>query len=302
MDTVCFEDFFRLQFRLMDKEPYIGRFAPSPTGRLHAGSLAAALASYVDARAHGGTWLIRIEDVDIQRCPKESALSILDVLARLEMQSDAPVVWQTERFERYEAVLKELIENGMAYGCSCSRSEIQTANLALGREGMSYPGTCRAGAQGAARSIRCRTHDAPITVHDRWPFPFTQCVESEVGDFVIKRADGNWAYQLAVLVDDHDAGVTDVVRGADLIATTPRQIQLLNALGWDVPRYMHIPLVLNDRQEKLSKQAGALALSDDLLEETERAWTHLGFERIGADRLSAFYPVAIEQWKEKFQI
>ena len=286
----------------MDKEPYIGRFAPSPTGRLHAGSLAAALASYVDARAHGGTWLIRIEDVDIQRCSKESALSILDVLARLEMQSDAPVVWQTERFERYEAVLKELIENGMAYGCSCSRSEIQKANLALGREGMIYPGTCRAGAQGAARAIRFRTHDAPITVHDRWSFPFTQCVESEVGDFVIKRADGNWAYQLAVLVDDHDAGVTDVVRGADLIDHTPRQIQLLNALGWDVPRYMHIPLVLNDRQEKLSKQAGALALSDDLLEETERAWTHLGFERIGADRLSAFYPVAIEQWKEKFRI
>ena len=286
----------------MDKEPYIGRFAPSPTGRLHAGSLAAALASYVDARAHGGTWLIRIEDVDIQRCSKESALSILDVLARLEMQSDAPVVWQTERFERYEAVLKELIENGMAYGCSCSRSEIQKANLALGREGMIYPGTCRAGAQGAARAIRFRTHDEPITVHDRWSFPFTQCVESEVGDFVIKRADGNWAYQLAVLVDDHDAGVTDVVRGADLIDNTPRQIQLLNALGWDVPRYMHIPLVLNDRQEKLSKQAGALALSDDLLEETERAWTHLGFERIGADRLSAFYPVAIEQWKEKFRI
>jgi glutamyl-Q tRNA(Asp) synthetase len=286
----------------MDKEPYVGRFAPSPTGRLHAGSLAAALASYVDARAHGGTWLIRIEDVDIQRCSKESALSILDVLARLEMQSDAPVVWQTERFERYEAVLKELIENGMAYGCSCSRSEIQKANLALGREGMIYPGTCRAGAQGAARAIRFRTHDEPITVHDRWSFPFTQCVESEVGDFVIKRADGNWAYQLAVLVDDHDAGVTDVVRGADLIDNTPRQIQLLNALGWDVPRYMHIPLVLNDRQEKLSKQAGALALSDDLLEETERAWTHLGFERIGADRLSAFYPVAIEQWKEKFRI
>lgn len=286
----------------MDKEPYVGRFAPSPTGRLHAGSLAAALASYVDARAHGGTWLIRIEDVDIQRCSKESALSILDVLARLEMQSDAPVVWQTERFERYEAVLKELIENGMAYGCSCSRSEIQKANLALGREGMIYPGTCRAGAQGAARAIRFRTHDEPITVYDRWSFPFTQCVESEVGDFVIKRADGNWAYQLAVLVDDHDAGVTDVVRGADLIDNTPRQIQLLNALGWDVPRYMHIPLVLNDRQEKLSKQAGALALSDDLLEETERAWTHLGFERIGADRLSAFYPVAIEQWKEKFRI
>ena len=286
----------------MDKEPYVGRFAPSPTGRLHAGSLAAALASYVDARAHGGTWLIRIEDVDIQRCSKESALSILDVLARLEMQSDAPVVWQTERFERYEAVLKELIENGMAYGCSCSRSDIQKANLALGREGMIYPGTCRAGNQGHARAIRFRTHDEPITVHDRWSFPFTQCVESEVGDFVIKRADGNWAYQLAVLVDDHDAGVTDVVRGADLIDNTPRQIQLLNALGWDVPRYMHIPLVLNDRQEKLSKQAGALALSDDLLEETERAWTHLGFERIGADRLSAFYPVAIEQWKEKFRI
>ena len=284
----------------MTTKPYVGRFAPSPTGRLHAGSLAAALASYVDARAHGGTWLIRIEDVDIQRCSKESANAILDVLNRLEMTSDAPVVWQTDRFDRYEAVLAELIEKGMAYGCSCSRSEIQKANAALGRSGMIYPGTCRQGSKGSARAIRFKTHDAPMTVEDRWSAPFTQKVESEVGDFVIKRADGNWAYQLAVLVDDHDAGVTDVVRGADLIDNTPRQIQLLNALGWDVPRYMHIPLVLNDRQEKLSKQAGALALSDDLLGETERAWTHLGFERIGADQLSAFYPVAIELWKEKF--
>lgn len=286
----------------MTTKPYIGRFAPSPTGRLHAGSLAAALASFVDARAHGGRWLIRIEDVDIQRCSKESALSILDVLSRLEMDSDGPIIWQTERFDRYEAALEQLLQKGMAYGCSCSRSEIQKANAALGREGMIYPGTCRTGSQGPARAIRFKTHDEPITVYDRWSAPFTQKVESEVGDFVIKRADGNWAYQLAVLVDDFESGVTDVVRGADLIDNTPRQIQLMQALGYPVPRYMHIPLVLNDRQEKLSKQAGALALSDDLLEETERAWTHLGFERIGADRLSAFYPVAIDLWKEKFGI
>lgn len=286
----------------MTTKPYIGRFAPSPTGRLHAGSLAAALASFVDARAHGGRWLIRIEDVDIQRCSKESALSILDVLSRLEMDSDGPVIWQTERFDRYEAALEQLLQKGMAYGCSCSRSEIQKANAALGREGMIYPGTCRTGSQGPARAIRFKTHDEPITVYDRWSAPFTQKVESEVGDFVIKRADGNWAYQLAVLVDDFESGVTDVVRGADLIDNTPRQIQLMQALGYPIPRYMHIPLVLNDRQEKLSKQAGALALSDDLLEETERAWTHLGFERIGADRLSAFYPVAIDLWKEKFGI
>ncbi|MBO7173573.1 MAG: tRNA glutamyl-Q(34) synthetase GluQRS [Burkholderiaceae bacterium] len=286
----------------MKTKPYIGRFAPSPTGLLHAGSLAAALASYLDARAHNGTWLIRIEDVDIQRCSKASALAILDVLARLGMESDAPVIWQTERFDRYEAALATLLEKGMAYGCSCSRSEIQKANAALGRDGMIYPGTCRMGAKGSARAIRFKTHDEPITVQDRWSEPFTQKVESEVGDFVIKRADGNWAYQLAVLVDDFESGVTDVVRGADLIDNTPRQIQLMQALGYPIPRYMHIPLVLNDRQEKLSKQAGALALSDDLLEETERAWTHLGFERIGADNLAAFYPVATQLWKEKFGI
>ncbi len=282
--------------------PYIGRFAPSPTGRLHAGSLAAALASFVDARAHNGMWLIRIEDVDIQRCSRESALSILDVLNRLEMTSDAPVVWQTDRFERYQAVLDRLLDEGLAYGCSCSRTDILKANAALGRTGLIYPGTCREGSRGPARAVRFRTHDTPIIVNDRWSDPFTQRVESEVGDFVIRRADGNWAYQLAVLVDDHDAGVTDVVRGADLIDNTPRQIQFLQALGWSVPRYMHIPLVLNDRQEKLSKQAGALALSDDLLAETERAWVHLGFERIGADRLSAFYPIAIEMWKDRFEI
>lgn len=279
---------------------YIGRFAPSPTGRLHAGSLAAALASYIDARAHDGQWLIRIEDVDQQRCSADNARAILDVLSRLELVSDGPVIFQSERQERYQDVFRYLQEQQSVYGCSCSRSDIHRANLAHGIDSLVYPGTCRNGAHGSVRAWRFRTDDTPISFHDRLAGSFTQNVRREVGDFVLKRADGNWAYQLAVLVDDHDCGITDVVRGADLIDNTPRQIALLNALQWPIPHYMHIPLVLNERHEKLSKQGGARALSEDLLSECERAWIHLGFAPVGADRLSAFYPIAIEQWKARF--
>ena len=281
---------------------YVGRFAPSPTGKLHAGSLAAALASYVDARAHDGRWLIRIEDVDQQRCSADNAQSILSVLAALEMDSDGPIVFQSDRFDRYREVFEALRERRLVYGCSCTRSQIQRANAELGRDSHIYPGTCRTGAQGPVRAWRFLTDDLPVSFTDRLAGSFTQRVQSEVGDFVLLRADGNWAYQLAVLVDDHDQNVTDVVRGADLIDNTPRQIALLHALGWSVPRYMHIPLVLNDRHEKLSKQGGARPLSDDLLAECESAWTHLGFDRIGADRFSAFYRVAVDQWKHRFAL
>ena len=279
---------------------YIGRFAPSPTGRLHAGSLAAALASFIDARAHHGQWLIRIEDVDTGRCKKEWADDILQTLTELQMHSDGEVIWQSKRIDRYTDVLNQLITSGKAYGCSCTRLEIEKANEALGHKSNHYPGTCRTGAKSAIRSWRFLTNHEKVSFTDRWLGEFSQDVESSVGDFVIKRADGLFAYQLAVVVDDHDCGVTDIVRGADLIDNTPRQIALMRALGWSVPRYMHIPLVLNDRHEKLSKQAGARPLGNDLMLELAHAWRHLGFEEIRADSFEAFYQEASLQWANRF--
>ena len=279
---------------------YIGRFAPSPTGRLHAGSLAAALASFIDARAHHGQWLIRIEDVDTGRCKKEWAQDILQTLSALQMHSDGEIVWQSSRIDRYTDVLNQLITSGKAYGCSCTRLEIEKTNEALGLKSNHYPGTCRTGAKGAVRSWRFLTNHEAVTFTDRWLGEFSQDVESEVGDFVIKRADGLFAYQLAVVIDDHDCGVTDIVRGADLIDNTPRQIALMRALGWSVPRYMHIPLVLNDRHEKLSKQAGARPLGNDLMLEVALAWRHLGFEEIRANSFEAFYQEASLQWANRF--
>lgn len=279
---------------------YIGRFAPSPTGRLHAGSLAAALASFIDARAHHGQWLIRIEDVDTGRCKKEWADDILQTLTALQMHSDGEVIWQSKRIDRYTDVLNQLITSGKAYGCSCTRLEIEKANKALGLKSNHYPGTCRTGAKSAIRSWRFLTNHEKVTFTDRWLGEFSQDVENTVGDFVIKRADGLFAYQLAVVVDDHDCGVTDIVRGADLIDNTPRQIALMRALGWSVPRYMHIPLVLNDRHEKLSKQAGARPLGNDLILELAHAWRHLGFEEIRADSFEAFYQEASLQWANRF--
>lgn len=279
---------------------YIGRFAPSPTGRLHAGGLAAALASFIDARAHHGQWLIRIEDVDTGRCKKEWADDILQTLSALQMHSDGEIVWQSSRIDRYTDVLNQLITSGKAYGCSCTRLEIEKANEALGLKSNHYPGTCRTGAKSAIRSWRFLTNHEKVTFTDRWLGEYSQDVETEVGDFVIKRADGLFAYQLAVVVDDHDCGVTDIVRGADLIDNTPRQIALMRALGWPVPRYMHIPLVLNDRQEKLSKQAGARPLGNDLMLELAHVWRHLGFEEIRADSFEAFYQEASLQWANRF--
>ncbi len=278
---------------------YVGRFAPSPTGKLHAGSLAAALASFIDARAHDGRWLIRIEDVDQMRCHEAFSRSILEVLSRLGMASDGPILFQTERTERYEEIFDTLLKKGLVYGCSCSRREIHETNLRLGKPINHYPGTCRQGAKGPVRAYRFRVDHHPVSFIDRRLGVYVQDVEETIGDFIVKRADGLFAYQLAVVIDDHDEGVTDIVRGEDLLDNTPRQILLYEALGWPVPRYLHIPLVLNERHEKLSKQGGARPLGDDLLLECELAWQHLGFERIGADSLDAFYTKAIEIWKEK---
>lgn len=286
----------------MNTHQYIGRFAPSPTGHLHLGSLAAAIASYLDARANKGLWLIRIEDVDQTRCKQSWAKSILETLNKLEMHSDGDVIFQSQRTARYEEVFQELKKGGHIFGCSCSRSEIQKVNLQLGMPLSHYPGTCRNGTTLPIRAWRFRTDSSPITFNDRWMGPFSQNVEKDVGDFVIKRADGLFAYQLAVIVDDHDQGVTHIVRGADLIDNTARQIAMHKALSYTLPTYMHIPLVLNERHEKLSKQGGATPLSDDLLAQCEWVWSFFGFPRIGACSLTAFYQVATDLWKERFQI
>ncbi|GAB4562087.1 MAG: tRNA glutamyl-Q(34) synthetase GluQRS [Rhizobacter sp.] len=244
---------------------YRGRFAPSPTGPLHAGSLVAALASWLDARAHAGTWLVRIEDVDTPRCVPGTDQLILSQLAACGLHPDEPPVWQSQRTALYQAALDRLLREGHAYPCGCSRSDIAQALAASGhakpRHGeLVYPGTCRDGLHGKpARAVRLRC-DETITWVDRRLGLQVQNVAETVGDFVLKRADGLWAYQLAVVVDDADQGITDVVRGEDLADNTARQILLQRRLGLPTPRYLHTPLVLNDVGEKLSKQSGAQAI------------------------------------------
>lgn len=279
---------------------YIGRFAPSPTGLLHTGSLVAALASFIDAKAHHGQWLIRIEDVDESRCKKEWAEGILNVLRQLQMNSDAPIIWQSQRKDRYAEVLQSLINTDRAYGCSCTRHSIEAINRQKGLPAHYYPGICRNGPHGPIRAWRFLTDRKMISFTDRWFGDYSQNVEETVGDFIIKRADGLFAYQLAVVVDDHDSCVTDIVRGADLIDNTPRQLAIYHALGWNEPRYMHIPLVLNERHEKLSKQAGARPLGCDLMRELNQAWIHLGFEPINVRNFSDFYSQASLQWFNRF--
>ncbi len=251
---------------------YIGRFAPSPTGPLHAGSLVAALASWLDARAHGGTWLVRIEDVDLPRCVPGADQLIVQQLAACGLIPDAPPAYQSQRGALYQNALDQLIASGHAYPCGCTRADIAQANAALGlskpRHGdLVYPGTCRpeqGGLKGKpARAWRLQVPDAPadlITWQDHRLGPQRQHLATAVGDFVIKRADGLWAYQLAVVVDDAAQGVTHIVRGEDLCDNTPRQILLQQWLGLPTPRYLHTPLVLGDNGEKLSKQNGAQAL------------------------------------------
>ena len=266
---------------------YVGRFAPSPTGLLHAGSLVAALASWLDARAHGGRWLVRIENVDTPRCIPDADTGILAQLQALGLVPDAPPTWQSRRGDRYAAALAQLQRAGLAYACTCSRSDIAAA---LGRAGVPhvahvervYPGTCRPPTLAStavepdlpfkrtpAWRLRTRTpagDDVVIDWHDRLLGDQRQDVTATVGDFVLRRADGLWAYQLAVVVDDAAQGITDVVRGEDLADNTARQIHLQHALGLPTPRYLHTPLVYAEDGQKLSKQTGArpLALRSDV--------------------------------------
>lgn len=287
---------------------YVGRFAPSPTGTLHAGSLVAALASYLDARAHGGTWLIRIEDIDEGRAVPGAADEILRQLAWLGMHSDREVVWQSRRKPLYQAAYDSLAAH--AYPCGCNRREIADSRLGFAPDGAAiYPGTCRHGlAPGRSpRSLRLRVPEPGqdiISFSDRFAGTVTQKLASESGDFVLKRADGYWAYQLAVVVDDAQQGVTDVVRGADLLDSTPRQIYLQRLLGVPTPRYLHVPVVRNAAGEKLSKQTGAVAVQPGdegaAVAALRQAAGFLGLE-LGtagdqAGLLAAFWREAVPAW------
>jgi glutamyl-Q tRNA(Asp) synthetase len=250
--------------------PYVGRFAPSPTGPLHAGSLVAALASWLDARAHGGRWLVRIEDIDTLRCVPAMDQVILSQLAACGLRSDEPPLWQSSRDRHYAAASETLLDRGSAYPCGCTRREIEDTLLAHGagherHQERVYPGTCRDGLHGKPpRAVRVRTlsngDDLVVHWNDRRLGKQQQNLTQQVGDFVLQRADGLWAYQLAVVVDDAAQAVTHVVRGADLADNTPRQMHLQDLLGLPTPVYLHTPVVLGNDGEKLAKGNGAVAI------------------------------------------
>ncbi|HLP96860.1 MAG TPA: tRNA glutamyl-Q(34) synthetase GluQRS [Sideroxyarcus sp.] len=237
------------------KSKYRGRFAPSPTGPLHFGSLVAAVGSYLDAKHHHGTWLVRMEDLDAPRCMPGAADHILRTLNTFGLHSDEPVLYQSQRTAAYEAALRQLQGSGAAYPCCCTRKEIADSALS-GIKGHVYPGTCRNGIPGGReeRAWRVRTNSEAIGFDDALQGHISQQLESQIGDFVVKRADGLFAYQLAVVVDDALQGISHIVRGADLLASTPRQIHLQRLLGLPTPRYMHLPVAVNAAGEKLSKQ------------------------------------------------
>ena len=255
-----------------------GRFAPSPSGPLHFGSLVAALASWLDARAAGGRWLVRIEDLDAPREQPGAAAEILRALERLGLAWDGPVEYQSRRQQRYRNALEKLAPH--TYWCGCSRREIADSSLGLASDGARiYPGTCRGGLGPGKRprALRVRSREEEICFDDRVQGRLCQNLAREVGDFLLQRADGPFAYQLAVVVDDADQGVSDVVRGADLLDSTARQIHLQRLLDVPTPRYLHVPVVLNAAGEKLSKQTGARALDLSRPQgELRKALAHLG--------------------------
>jgi glutamyl-Q tRNA(Asp) synthetase len=280
-------------------KPYRGRFAPSPTGPLHAGSLVAALASWLDAKAHGGQWLVRIEDIDTPRCVPGADQYILQQLQACGLIPDEPVVWQSTRSSAYEQALAQLHNQGWAYACACSRKTIADYWAAHGsvmqrHAELPYPGTCRpaqtqpdhtpnpqaatqqhvAWRLDMARVMEAHHLPCPTRWLDRRLGGQQQDVQAHVGDFVLQRADGLWAYQLAVVVDDAWQGITHVVRGQDLADNTPRQRLLQIALGLPTVAYLHTPLVLSAQGDKLSKQTGAAALDVATPEQAMQALSH----------------------------
>lgn len=285
----------------MPTSPYRGRFAPSPTGPLHFGSLVAAVASHADARHAAGEWLVRIEDVDQTRTRPGAERRILSALAAFGMHSDTAPERQSEHQDRYDDALARLVGQGLAFGCSCSRSQI----AALGRpgtEGPVYPGTCRQRPPdpGAPMAWRLAVPPGRLAFDDRVVGPIGQDIAADVGDFVIRRVDGYTAYQLAVVVDDASQGITDVVRGADLLWSTPRQILLQRLLGYPTPRYAHVPLVYDSAGRKLSKRDAAHPIDEtDPMPALRAAWRHLGQVPVPAEICApdAFWRWAGGHWQ-----
>jgi len=265
---------------------YRGRFAPSPTGPLHFGSLIAAVGSYLEAKSNDGEWLVRMEDLDPPREVPGAADLILNTLETYGFEWDGEVLYQSTRSKAYEAAIEQLKQAGKLYPCACSRKEISDSVM-QGIEGPVYPGTCRNGLNGReTRAWRVRTDAATIVFDDAIQGYQTQVLERDVGDFVLKRADGFYAYQLAVVVDDANQGITHVVRGADLLDSTPRQIHLQRLLGLPIPLYAHLPVATNARGEKLSKQTLAAPLSPAAANST--LWQALTF-------LGQFPPAELER-------
>ncbi len=279
---------------------YIGRFAPSPSGPLHLGSLVTALASFLDARSQGGRWLVRMEDLDRARTVPGAADAILRTLEAFGLHWDGAVLYQHQRMAHYREALEQLRRQDQVFPCACTRKHLEQARM--GPEGPLYPGTCRRGLpQGkTARTVRFRVPDRILHFQDRFQGTFVQSLSQEVGDFVIWRADGVPAYQLAVVVDDGWQGVTQVIRGADLLVSTPRQQWLQRCLDLPSPTYGHVPLVRDASGRKLSKSDRSPPVDPrDPLPSLLRAWRclrQLPLEVPPAD-LSEFWAQALTQWQ-----
>lgn len=239
----------------------VGRFAPSPTGPLHFGSLVAAVGSYCLARQQGGQWLLRMEDLDAPRVVPGAADAILSTLETLGLYWDGAIVWQSQRTDAYVAAIEQLRNKGLVFDCACSRKEILLSAPHPGEEGPVYPGTCRQGLPRGRkpRALRIVVPQEQVCFRDGVFGPLQQVLADAVGDFVLRRADGLFAYQLAVVVDDAASGVNQVVRGADLLSSTPRQIFLHACLGNPVPEYLHLPLAVDSSGEKISKRHGEVS-------------------------------------------
>lgn len=280
---------------------YRGRFAPSPTGSLHFGSLVAAVGSYLDARTCQGKWFVRIEDLDPPRVVEGATDEILRTLEAFGLFWDGDVVYQSHRAEAYRAALEALSQQGILYPCNCSRREIADSSLDTS-SGPIYPGHCRSGMRvgRAIHALRLRTDNIPIHFCDRLLGDYGQCLELEVGDFVLRRVDGLTAYQLAVVVDDAEQGITHIVRGADILDSTPRQIYLQRLLHYTTPSYLHLPVAVNVQGEKLSKQTLAPALNSlDPLPQLTRVLAFLGQgppPELAESSLSDFWSWAVANW------
>lgn len=277
---------------------YVGRFAPSPTGPLHFGSLLAAVASYLQARVNQGKWLLRVEDIDPPREQHGADTLIVKALEAYGFEWDGPLTYQSQYQERHEELVQGLVDQGQAYPCSCSRRDL--AGVRRGPLGAIYPGTCRSGCEATDVAIRVRTDDGPIRFVDALQGDQLHHLESESGDFVIKRRDGLIAYHLAVVADDYDQGITEIVRGIDLLDSTPRHIHLQRLLGFVTPGYMHIPVAENNDGQKLSKLTGATAIDQqDVLPVLVRALEALGQKppaELAASGLDSIWEWASANW------